>query len=124
VYHSTTPEVDPSFLLTEGRGQVENFPDFVQEMQEEIGKGMHECVQEGMPRRMASEDGGKSVQSGYAQKKNSRRVWASEEEIYCERMHEGVQKIPWWYHGLARGWPAAEVTEHAEPMVGWKGEHP
>jgi hypothetical protein len=39
-------------------------------------------------------------------------------------MHEGVQKIPWWYHGLAWGWPVAEVTEHAEPMVGWKGEHP
>jgi hypothetical protein len=32
------PEVDPSFLLTEGRGQVENFPDFVQETHEEIGK--------------------------------------------------------------------------------------
>jgi hypothetical protein len=33
----------------------------MQEMQEEIGKGMHECMQESMPRRMALEDGGKSV---------------------------------------------------------------
>jgi hypothetical protein len=41
------PEVDPSFLLIEGRGHVENFLDFMQEMHEEIKGRMHECVQEG-----------------------------------------------------------------------------
>jgi len=37
--------------------------------------------------------------------------------------HENPREIPWWYHGLARGWLVAEVTENEEPMVGWKGKH-
>jgi hypothetical protein len=36
----------------------------------------------------------------------------------------GLRIFPWWYHGLAWGWPTVEVTEHTKPMVGWKGEHP
>jgi len=38
------PKVDLSFLLIEGRGLVEKFPNFVQEMHKEIERRMHECV--------------------------------------------------------------------------------
>jgi hypothetical protein len=46
------------------------------------------------------------------------------ENVLHKLLRTREREIPWWYHGLARGWPVVEVTEHAEPMVGWKGEHP
>jgi hypothetical protein len=53
--------------------------------------------------------------------------WGSKERnglLLPKITHRTRYKLLWWYHGLAKGWPSTKVPEHADLMVGWKGDHP